>query len=594
MEPLQYTSLAHLFFANCDRENFAGWSHRKHGKWINFTGRRLRRETQYLALAFRARGLVAGKSIGIVAESCPEWIMADVATQLNQAKVVPLFPNISAENFNYQCDDASVQVLVLNKLSDLEPAIGALMPRFNAVICIDKHSELPANGVYWEDLVKEGEMLSRDPESSHWLNQQMHSLNPDDVFSILYTSGSTGIPKGVELTHRNMLSQIQVIKRDYLRLNVSTDVCLVVLPVAHAFERMSVYFYTLSGTKVYFADSPRHTAEIIREISPTVMTVVPRILERLYETMTAAGEKICGIQKLVFDHAIALAKRRNPLERRGVLCKIYDKLVYSKMREAMGGRFRLVISGGGALNKTICRFLLNVGFDVCEGYGLTECSPVVSVNRPGSARPGSVGQPLTHLQVKIGDHSEVLVKGDSVFKGYRNRPDLNAEIFTEDGFFRTGVQGYFDRDGFLYLTGRLKELLKTSTGKYVSPNPIELELGRHLLIEQALVVANDRKFASALIFLNPVNAKRFLKRTGNDFNLEKALKSRRIRESISRHVERVNSKLNHWEQIRKWTLIGDELTVESGLLTPTLKIRRSVAEARFAEEIEKMYEEASN
>ena len=594
MESLQYTSLAHVFFANCDRENFAGWFHRTPEGWVHFSGTRLRHETQCLALAFRARGLRSGKSIGIVADSCPEWIMADVATQLNQARVVPLFPNISAENFSYQCDDASVHVLLLNNLSDLSPAIGALMPRFKTVICIDKKSDLPSNGVYWEDLVKEGEELSKQPESSLWLNQQMHSLNPDDVFSIIYTSGSTGVPKGVELTHRNMISQIQVIKRDFLRLNRSTDVCLVVLPVAHAFERMSVYFYTLCGAKVYFADSPRNTAEIIREISPTVMTVVPRILERLYESMTAAGEKIHGIQKLVYEHAIAFAKRRNPLEKRGLLCKIYDNLVYRKMRDAMGGRFRLVISGGGALNKTICRFLLNVGFEVCEGYGLTECSPVVSVNKPGLARPGSVGRPLTHLQVKIGEHSEVLVKGDSVFKGYRNRPDLNAEIFTEDGFFRTGDQGYFDRDGFLFLTGRLKELLKTSTGKYVSPNPIELELGRHLLIEQALVIANDRKFASALIFLNPVNAKRFLQRTGNDFKLEKALKSRRIRESIKRHVDRVNSKLNHWEQIRQWTLIGDELTVESGLLTPTLKIRRSVAEARFAEEIEKMYEDSSN
>ena len=571
MEPLQYTSLAHVFFANCDRENFAGWFHRTSEGWVHFSGTRLRHETQCLALAFRARGLAAGKSIGIVAESCPEWIMADVATQLNQARVVPLFPNISAENFNYQCDDASVEVLVLNNLSDLSPTIGVLMPRFKAVICIDKKSELPSNGVYWDDLVKEGEVLSKQPESSLWLNQQMHSLNPDDVFSIIYTSGSTGVPKGVELTHRNMISQIQVIKRDFLRVNCLSDVCLVVLPVAHAFERMSVYFYTLCGAKLYFADSPRNTAEIVREISPTVMTVVPRILERLYESMTAAGEKIHGIQKFVYERAIAYAKSHDPMERRGLLCNIYDKLVYRKMRDAMGGRFRLLISGGGAL----------------KGYGLTECSPVVSVNRPGSARPGSVGQPLTHLQVKIGDHSEVLVKGDSVFKGYRNRPDLNAEIFTEDGFFKTGDQGYFDRDGYLYLTGRLKELLKTSTGKYVSPNPIELELGRHLLIEQALVIANDRKFASALLFLNPVNAKRFLKRVGNNFNLEKALKSRRIRESINRHVERVNSKLNHWEQIRHWTLIGDELTVESGLLTPTLKIRRSVAEARFAEEIDR-------
>lgn len=515
--------------------------------------------------------------------------MADVATQLNQAKVVPLFPNISAENFNYQCDDASVQVLVLNKLSDLSPAIGALMPRFNAVICIDKHSELPSNGVYWEDLVKEGEVLSREPESSLWLNQQMHSLNPDDVFSILYTSGSTGVPKGVELTHRNMISQIQVIKRDFLRLNRESDCALVILPVAHAFERMSVYFYTLCGIKIYFADSPQHTAEIIQEIHPTVMTVVPRILERLFESMTVAGEKMHGFQKSFFVHAISYAKRHNPLEKRGLFAKIYDRLVYSKLREALGGRFRLVISGGGALNKSICRFLLNVGVNVTEGYGLTECSPVVSVNMPGQSRPGSVGLPLSHLQVKIGEHSEVLVKGESVFKGYRNRPDLNKDIFTEDGFFKTGDQGYFDRDGYLYLTGRLKELLKTSTGKYVSPNPIELELGRHVLVEQALVIANDRKFASALIFLNPVNAKRFLQRTGKEFSVEKALKSKRIFESINRHVERVNCKLNHWEQIRKWTLIGDELTVESGLLTPTLKIRRTVAEARYAEEIEKMY-----
>ena len=594
MEPLQYTSLAHVFFANCDRENFAGWSHRKQGKWILFTGRRLRRETQYLALAFKDRGLVAGKSIGIVADSSPEWIMADVATQLNQAIVVPLFPNISAENFSYQCDDASVQVLVLNRLSDLSPAICALMPRFKVVICIDKRSELPPNGVYWENLVKEGEVLSRKPESSLWLNQQMHSLNPDDVFSILYTSGSTGVPKGVELTHRNMLSQIQVIKRDFLRVKRESDCSLVILPVAHAFERMSVYFYTLCGIKIYFADSPRHTAEIIQEIHPTVMTVVPRILERLFESMTVAGEKMHGFQKWFFVHAISYAKRHNPLEKRSLLAKIYDRLVFRKLREALGGSFRLVISGGGALNKSICRFLLNVGINVVEGYGLTECSPVVSVNKPGSARPGSVGLPLTHLQVKIGEHSEVLVKGESVFKGYRNRPDLNSDIFTEDGFFKTGDQGYFDRDGYLYLTGRLKELLKTSTGKYVSPNPIELELGRHVLVEQALVIANDRKFASALVFLNPVNAKRFLQRTGRDFSVEKALKSKRIRESINRHIERVNSKLNHWEQIRKWTLIGDELTVESGLLTPTLKIRRTVAEARYAEEIEKMYEDSSN
>ena len=591
MEPLQYTSLAQMFFANCDREDFAGWFHRKPDGWEHFSGTRLRREAQFLALAFRHRGLSSGESIGIVANSSPEWIIADVASQLNQARVIPLFPNISPENFNFQCDDASVQVLLLDRLSVLSQSLGQLLHRFKAVICIDPASDLPANGIYWKDLIDEGESLSKLPESSAWLNQQMHALNSDDIFSIIYTSGSTGTPKGVELSHRNILSQIQVIKRDFLHLNRSSDVSLVSLPVAHAFERMSVYFYILCGIKIYFADNPRHIADCIKEICPTVMTVVPRILERLYESMTSAGEHIHGFQKFVFEHAISYAKKHDPMEKGGIFSKFYDRAVYSKMRRAMGNRFRLFISGGSALNKSICRFLLNVGFNVCEGYGLTECSPVVSVNKPGVVRLGSVGLPLSHLQVKIGDQNEVLVKGDSVFKGYRNRPDLNADVFTEDGFFRTGDQGFFDKDGYLYLTGRLKELLKTSTGKYVSPNPIELELGRHMLVEQALVVANGRKFASALIFLNPVNAKRFLQRTEKSFSIERALKSRRIRESINRHIERVNEKLNHWEQIRQWTLIGDELTVESGLLTPTLKIRRTVAEARYAEKIEKMYKD---
>jgi long-chain acyl-CoA synthetase len=226
---------------------------------------------------------------------------------------------------------------------------------------------------------------------------------------------------------------------------------------------------------------------------------------------------------------------------------------------------------------------------VYEGFGMTECSPVISVNSPFCSKPGSIGKPLPYLSVRIGDQNEIQVKGESVFRGYRNKPELNAQIFTEDGFYKTGDQGFFDEDGFLNFNGRIKELLKTSTGKYVSPNPIELELCRHPAVEQALVIANDRKFASAVIWLNPEGARRLLKLKKEEFDIEKALQSLRVREAINRHITRVNKKLNHWEQIRKWTLVGDELTVESGLLTPTLKIRRSIAEARYAEQIEAMY-----
>ncbi len=589
MEPLKYQSLAHMFFANCEREDFEGWNHRKHEHWVHFSRQQLRDQTRFLALAFKERGIKANQSIGIVANSCPEWIMTDIASQINHARVVPLFPNISSENFNFQCDDSDVQILLLNDVKELDPALRESLPRFKAVICIDPESECPENGVYWDDLLHEGKELSKKPESTQWIQNQLDSIQSDDLFSIIYTSGSTGRPKGAELSHRNMLVQVQTIKRDILQLNRTTDVGLVVLPVAHVLERMTVYFFILSGTKLYFADTPKNTAMLMKEVRPTAMMVVPRILERVYESMTAAADQFHGPKRWLLNRAIKLAKIEDPMKGPSIWHRIYDKLVYSKMREAIGGRFRIIVTGGGALNKSICRFLLNVGITICEGYGLTECSPVLCVNDPERIRPGSVGFPLAYLDVKIGENNEVLAKGDSVFKGYHNMPELNKEIFTEDGYFKTGDQGTFDEEGRLILTGRIKELLKTSTGKYVSPNPIEVEISRHPLVEQALVIANDRKFASVLIFLNPVNARRFLQRAKDDFDIDRAMESKRINEALSRHITRINKKLNHWEQIRKWTLIGDNLTVESGLLTPTLKIRRKAAEEKYASVIEEMY-----
>ena len=398
-----------------------------------------------------------------------------------------------------------------------------------------------------------------------------------------------GAPKGVDLTHRNMLVQIQNLLELY-HMNRKEDSCLTILPVAHVFERMAVYFYVLNGVRIYFGDSPKNVATMLTEVRPTIMIVVPRILERLYESITIIGDKAKGPKRFLIKNAVKLAKINEPSKKRTIMQRVYNKLVYKKMRDALGGRFKLIVSGSSALNKSILRFLLNIGLPVFEGYGMTECSPVVSANGPGCSKPGTIGKPLPHLQVKIGDNSEILVKGESVFSGYHNDPEANQRAFTEDGFFKTGDQGFFDSDDFLNFTGRIKELLKTSTGKYVCPSPIELEISRHPVVEQALIVANDRKFASAVIWLNPEGARRMLKFQKEEFSVEKALQSGRIREAINRHITRINKKLNHWEQIRKWTLVGDELTTESGLLTPTLKIRRKVAEAMYAEQIEAMYQ----
>lgn len=589
MEELQFTSLPAMFFANCDRSDFKGWYHRKDGEWIHYSKELLKKNTKAIALALNSLGLNQNEGVGIIAPSSPNWLIADIAIQLNHVRVIPLFSNISSENFSYESSDANIKILIVNSIEELDAPLLENLPSFKTIICIDKNSSLPANGIYWDELLKRGYDALADKVRAEWIDHQLETINPDDIFSIIYTSGSTGRPKGVELTHRNMLVQIQNIAPMF-RFDSQKDTCLTILPVAHVLERMAVYFYTLSGVSIFFGDNPKNLSHILREVRPTIMIVVPRILERLYESMTTAADRSKGLKRLLIKHAIKIAKIKDPSKNFDPLYKLFNYFVYKKMRNAVGGNFRMIISGSSALNKSILRFLLNIGLPVFEGYGMTECSPVVSANCKQAIKPGSIGKPLPHLEVKIGECSEIQIRGESVFKGYHNRPDLNANAFTEDGFYHSGDQGYFDDDGYLYFTGRIKELLKTSTGKYVCPNPIELEIIRHPLVEQALVIANDRKFASAIIWLNPVGARRMLKPQNEDYDVENALKSPLILGSINRHIEHINQKLNHWEQIRKWILVGDELTIESGLLTPTLKIRRTVAEKRYAEQIEKMYE----
>ena len=311
MEPLKYSSLPSLFLSNCKRKDFGGWYQRVNGAWVHFSPETLEQDTKALALAFRNRGLKPGQSMGIIARSSPYWLMADIATQINHARTVPLFPNISSENFSFQCDDSDVSVLILDTISDLDVPLKDLLGRFSTIVCIDGASEMPPQGVFWDDLLAEGYALLQQEENLRWIDEQVAAISPDELFSIIYTSGSTGRPKGAELTHRNMLSQIQNILPLY-HVDPKADTCLTILPVAHVFERMAVYFYILSGAKIYFADSPKNVAQIMTEIRPSVMIVVPRILERVYESLTAAGDHAMGPKRLIIKNAIKTAKIEDP------------------------------------------------------------------------------------------------------------------------------------------------------------------------------------------------------------------------------------------------------------------------------------------
>lgn len=580
-------NLARIFLNTCENKGFLGWYFRENNAWTSYPKEQLKKDLFLMSLALKSRGVSLNQNVGIIAPTSPHWIIADLAIQLIGGISVPLFPNISTKNFSFQCEEANVKFLIVKNIEELDLALQEKCHSFQWIISLEPIQNPKENMIEWNDLLEEATLLAENINPDEWLNHAAQNIQADQIFSIIYTSGSTGTPKGVPLTHKNIVSQLISIQ-EIFNLDPKVDTALSILPIAHVFERMVLYYYVLAGIQVYFADDPQNTGVLLYDTKASVITVVPRILERLYEKMTAAAENKSGLQKLFLKKAIRQAKIIDPFQAH-FSKKIYEKLVYKKMREAIGDNFKYIISGSSALNKSINRFLLNIGLPVYEGYGLTETSPVVSVNYKNHLKLGSVGKKLKHLEVKLSENKEILVKGDSVFSGYYNSSELNKNIFTEDGYFKTGDEAYIDEEGYIYIVGRIKEMLKTSTGKYVSPLPIELEISRHPFVEAALVIANNRKYPSALLFMNFENTRRYLKKTLEEFDPQEALLSKKVNTALERHIANVNKKLNHWEQIQKWQLIADPLTIESGLLTPTLKLRRKATEAAYAEIIENLY-----
>jgi long-chain acyl-CoA synthetase len=580
-------SLPAIFIKACENPEFKGWFMRENGGWTHYSPADLREYLYNLSLALKGLNLEPGKSLGIIAPSSPQWTLFDLACQVCGTYIVPLFPNISSDNFAFQTADASVDLLVVHDIESLSAPIKEFASKFRTIIhlkSLPEHDRKP-NFVSWSDLIEKGASLA-SPENEAWFASQIAGIKHSDVFSIIYTSGSTGLPKGVPLTQRNMVSQVVEVAR-YFPGNATHDSILSVLPVAHVFQRMVMYFGFWQSVPIYFAD-PNDLGAVLPEVRPTIVTVVPRIVEKLYEKLLGAADKVFGPKKWLLKWAIRVAQTSDPLEPNS-LRKFFDPIVYKKMRSALGGRLRYLVSGSSALNPTIQKFLLNLGLPMYEGYGLTETSPVIAACNAAHLKLGTVGPALPHLEVKISPEGEVLVKGPSVFLGYHNRSDLDSEVFTTDGFFRTGDRGELDSDGYLKLTGRLKELFKTSTGKYVRPVLLETGLMRSRLIDAAQVFANNRKFVTALIFVNKDALRAMFKKTPEEFNVVRALASDRVNERIQKQINRVNAGVNEWEHIRKYKLLADDLDTESNLLTPTLKLRRSAVDKKYSSVMDELY-----
>lgn len=552
------------------------------GRWIPLSHRELRRTVEHLALGLVEEGVERGDKMGLIAPSSPLWIAVDLAAQCIGAVTVPLFKRISVESFTHEVHDSGMRFLFVGNPDEMPVAFEHARDRTTLVtFWYSGRHEL------FDQLVARGRERSlREPGLLETLCRR---VAPSDLATIIYTSGSTGLPKGVELTQANLVSQVHA-TTELFPPSQASDICLSVLPPEHIFERMTLYFYLASGLPVYFVDDPKRVVDYMRDVRPTIMTVVPRILEKMAGGFSHSAQEARGLKGMIARGAVSRARRRAMDSSPGLLDTVFDRVVYSRMRQAIGGRFRQVISGAARLSPDVCTLLVNIGVPVYEGYGLTEASPVIAANSPGKRRAGTVGCAFPGVEIRIAGDGEILARGPNVMRGYHNNPQATATALDAEDWLHTGDLGSIDEDGYLKVTGRKKELFKKSTGEYVPPGPIEEALGRLPYVDCAMTVADNRPYVVALLFTDPQKLASFKQSVGlANLSDGEFLKSNFLLSLTQEMIESINAHLHHTERVERFTILDHPASIETGELTPTLKLRRFAVEKKYADTIEEMY-----
>ncbi len=564
---------------------------RVEGEWRSISMADLVQRVCCLAAALEKRLSATASCVGILAAPSANWLMVDMATMLAGHVAVPFFVDFSEAHLRHKIEDTGMKVIfVFGEL--LWARFRPLADRFDLIVTDQMVMDIP--GVFHLDelLFHGAERIAAEPGLDTRL---LRRIKPDDLAVIIYTSGSTGTPKGVEITHRNLVSQLHDIE-PLFPIRPGKDRALSLLPVAHCFERIVIYLYLARGMSVYFVDDRDHLGVLLQEVRPTMMTVVPRLLEKTYE-------RIAEKSKLVFGPLGGLARwtwrhaSRTEVDGGGTALadRLADRLVGWQIRKSLGGRLRTMVVGGAHMPDDLNRFFMRMGVPLFEGYGMTEAAPVICVNYAGHQKPGTVGRPLPSVQVKLSGEGEVLARGPNIMRGYHNRPDETAEAIDADGWLHTGDLGQLDADGYLRIVARKKELFKTSTGEMVRPQPIERALCRSEWIEMACVVAEGRRFASCLLFLNHEALARLKQRCAETHvPASEFINSTAVHTEIQALIRQINADLDHWEQLRAYALLLEAPTVENGQLTPTLKLRRHEVEEHYKDMIEKLYRDTRN
>ena len=558
------------------------------GQWVPTSSQQLLDQANLVSLGLVSLGLQHGDKVAIISMNRPEWMLADFGISQIGATSVPMYPSITVEDYKYIFTDAGVRAVFVadQKLFDKvkEATVGLDIPAEN-IFTFDKIDGARHFGELLE-LGKKGNSADLDSLKA--------AVQPDDLLTLIYTSGTTGSPKGVMLTHDNILSNCRNAQR-FVPVT-KEDRALSFLPLCHIFERMVTYLYMINGVSIYYAESMDVIADNLREVKPQIFTTVPRLLEKVYDKIVAKGHEQEGVKKSLFFWALDLGLRYDTQKDQGFLYNtqlaLANKIIFNKWRDALGGNLRYIVSGGGALQPRLARVFWAAGIRVMEGYGLTETSPVIAVGgyEAENNMIGTVGPLIDNMEVQIAADGEILTKSASVMKGYYNKPDLTAEVFDKDGWFHTGDIGELVNGKFLKITDRKKEMFKTSGGKYIAPQVIEGKLKEDPLIEQAMVVGADQKFASALVVPSFPDLKGWCKRNGvPDASNEELIKNAKIVELYDGLVKKYNKSFAQWEQVKRIVLLPELWTVESGEMTPTMKVKRKIITANNQDVIEGMY-----
>ena len=567
--------------------------------WRSLTYGEVARRVRELALGLHSLGLSPSDRVAIWSENRPEWNLADLATLAISAVDVPIYATQARSQVEYILADSAARAIFVSRTFLVDAlALKSQLPELEFVITFDAaEAQVTGSVVAISELVDKGRAVYGDSPSLY--DSLWHKATTDDLATILYTSGSTGDPKGVMLTHKNLTANA-LNSAHWLELGNRHELALTYLPFTHIFERAVWYLYAHTGNTIAYAESIDAVARNLLEIRPTAMTSVPRMFEKIYAKIIERGLGAGFPKRQIFlwslDVGRRWAERKDRGEAIGPLLalqhKVADALVFKKWREAVGGNIRIFISGGAPLAPEIAYLFMAAGLQILQGYGLTETSPSVSCNTETRNRIGTVGPVMDNVEVRIAEDGEILVKGDTVMKGYYNRPAENEEAFTADGWFRTGDIGHLDPDGFLVITDRKKDLIKTSGGKYIAPQRVESLIKSSRFVSQVVVVGNARKFASALIVPNMELLRSYAQMKAIPYkDRSELLTNPRIVDLFERQIDSYTSDLARFEKVKKFALLEEELTTESGELTPTLKPRRSVIETKYAAIIDQLYRE---